>query len=273
MYAGSTLTNYSGSILGAHQKIDRVARRALKNLLTQDSSFPNKKLVLRFEGKNGPDGMKAKSTGHDEPWHFFDPFDPEDGEMLDHLDLHYNGLVEQLSINNREKAAFEAAWLAHAIVDGLTPAHQYPYEQELEKLRGESKETRDTIYKKLVIPADTKKQLIVKNWDVWGAKGLITTHAMFEWGASTIISPMHSKIAIPNRYELKTIQHLGLKEYYIRVAREVAMYDMYDLYYKKGWSPKLTKLIRRELAPRMAKTVTLAWYMASKEAGIASCEV
>lgn len=273
MYAGSTLTNYSGSIIGAHQKIDRCARFALSNLLTQDKLFPSKKLVLRFEGKNGPDGMKAKSSGLDEPWHFFDPFDPDDGDMIEHLQMHYSGLIEQIESGNKEKAAFEAAWLAHAIVDGLTPAHHYPYEAELEKLRGENKDTRNSIYRKIVVPADTKSQMIKKNWQMWGAKGLITTHGMFEWGAATIISPMHSKIAIPNRYELKTIQHLGLIEYYIRVSREVAMYDMYDLFYKRGWSPKLTKLIRQELAPRMAKTVTLAWYMASKEAGIASSEV
>jgi hypothetical protein len=273
MYAGSTLTNYSGSIIGAHQKIDRFARSALADLLTENERFPSKRLLMHFEGKNGPDGMKAKSAGLDEPWHFFDPFDPEDGDVLEHLQMHYDGLVEQLKAKNKEKAAFEAAWLAHAMVDGLTPAHHYPFEEKMEILRGESKETRDSIYKKIVVPADTKSQMIKKNWEMWGAKGLITTHAMFEWGASTVILPMHSKIAIPNRYELKTVQHLGLIEYYIRIAREVAMYDMYELFYKRGWTPKITKLIRRELAPRMAKTVTLAWYMASKEAGIASSEV
>jgi len=33
------------------------------------------------------------------------------------------------------------------------------------------------------------------------------------------------------------------------------------------------KIVRQELAPRMATTVTLAWYMAAREAGIASAEV
>jgi len=273
MYSGSTLTNLSGSVIGAHQKIDRASRKALSNLLTDDKAFPSKKLLLHFEGKNGPDGMKSKSTGQDEPWHFYDPFDPDEGELLEMIDHHYKNLVEELKNGNRERAAFEAAWMAHAIMDGLTPAHHYPYEQELEKLRGESKETRTTLYKKIVVTGDTKKETVTKNWELWGAKGLFTTHAMFELGASTIIATMHKQIAVPNRYEVKTVQHLGLEEYFKRIAREVAMYDMYELFYKRSWSPKLSKLIRRELAPRMGKTITLAWYMAAKEAGIASSEV
>ena len=32
-------------------------------------------------------------------------------------------------------AAFEAAWLAHAVTDGFTPAHHEPLEEQLEGLR------------------------------------------------------------------------------------------------------------------------------------------
>lgn len=273
MYSGSTLTNLSGSFIGVHQKVDRIARKALKDLLTRDEIFPSKRLLLHFEGKNGPDGMKAKSTGHDEPWHFYDPFDPEEGELLQMVEEHYTNLAKELRHKNRERAAFEAAWLAHAVLDGLTPAHQYPFEQKLEVLRGENKETRDTIYKKIIIAGKTKPAMISKNWQVWGAKGLLTTHALFEWGAAMIIKPLSGKIAVPSRYDLKAVQHLGFIEYYKRVAREVALYGMYEKYYKRGWTPGLARMTRRELAPRMAQTVTLAWYMAAKEAGIASAEV
>lgn len=163
--------------------------------------------------------------------------------------------------------------MAHAILDGLTPAHQYPFEQKLEDLRGEAKETRDSVYKKLIISADTKPAMVSKNWQMWGAKGLFTTHALFEGGASMVIKPMSGKIAIPNRYEIKTVQHLGFLEYYKRIAREVALYNIYEMFYKRSWTPKLMKIVRQELAPRMATTVTLAWYMAAREAGIASAEV
>jgi len=268
MYAGSTLTNLSGNILGVHQKVDRCSRKALNSLLIEENDFPSKKLLLHFEGKNGPDGLKTKSTGQNEPWYFYDPFDPDEGELLNLIEMHYKNLVCELKNNNKERAAFEAAWMAHAIMDGLTPAHQYPMEQELEKIRGENKDSRDSIYRKLIASGDTKTETIKKNWSIWGAKGLFTTHYLFEWGAATVMSTLPKRIAIPNRYELKTVEHLGIVEYYKRVAREVALLDIYDLFYKRGWTPKLAKITRRELAPRMAQTVTLAWYLAAKDAGI-----
>lgn len=273
MYSGSTLTNISGNLVGAHQKIDRTSRKALRDLLAHDKHFPSSRLLLHFEGKNGPDSAKAKLDGEHAPWHFYDPFDPDDGQLIEQIEAHFIKLVANLKDKNHERAAFEASWLAHAIIDGLTPAHHYPFEAELERLRGESKETRTTVLKKILIPGDTKFEIFLKNWEMWGAKGLFTTHALFEWGAAMIIAPMSGRIARPNRYELKTMEHLGLAEYFKRVAREVALLDMYEDFYRRGWTPKLAKTVRTELAPRMAKTVTLAWYMAAKDAGIASSEV
>jgi len=273
MYSGSTLTNLSGNLVGAHQKIDRSSRKALRELLAFDKSFPSRRLLLHFEGKNGPDSAKAKLDGEHAPWHFYDPFDPDDGHLLDQMDDHFAKLVDNLKQKNHERAAFEASWLAHAIVDGLTPAHHYPFEAELERLRGEGKETRTTVLKKVLIPGQTKREIFSKNWEMWGAKGLFTTHALFEWGAATIMAPMSGRMAHPTRYDVKKIEQIGLSEYFKRVAREVALFDMYEQFYKRGWTPKLAKQIRVELAPRMAKTVTLAWYMAARDAGIASAEV
>jgi hypothetical protein len=273
MYSGSTLTNLSGNLLGAHQKIDRASRHALNYMLKDKHSFPTTKKILHFEGKNGPDGIKRKSPAKDEPWHFYDPFDPEDGHLLEIIDQHQQDLIKALKQNNLEKSAFEAAWLAHAIVDGLTPAHHYPYDAELEKLRGETKESRDSIKAKLLIPGATKRELILKNWEMWGAKGLFTTHALFEMGAAMIFAPLGYHIASPTRYDIKTVNHLGFTEYFKRVAREVAMLQMYEDFYKRGWTRKIARLARKELAPKMASTVTLAWYMSAKEAGMASAEV
>ena len=62
MYSGSTLTNISGNILGFHQKMDRSSRTSLRKLDPKNSiKFPSKKLILHFEGKNGPDGIKSNS--------------------------------------------------------------------------------------------------------------------------------------------------------------------------------------------------------------------
>src|SRR5579863_8983752 len=133
MYSGSTLTKISGNILGAHQKIDRIARKQLEELLP-GLHFPEISDILKFEGSDGPDGIKRKSPGKDEPHHYIDPFDISDTKLIDQLKHHYGELVQALKGTNDIRAAFEAAWLAHALVDGLTPAHHYPYEEKLKEL-------------------------------------------------------------------------------------------------------------------------------------------
>src|SRR5687767_13951007 len=149
MYAGTTLRNKSGRLIGAHQKIDRVARRAL-GTLDSDNNFPEIKQILDFEGKNGPDGIKRKSPAQDEPWHFYNPEDPADDLLPQMIERHSKNLTAALRKNSAERASFEAAWLAHAIVDGLTPAHHYPFEDKLVELRGgEGIETRTSVKEKL----------------------------------------------------------------------------------------------------------------------------
>ncbi|MGB4796728.1 MAG: hypothetical protein WBP23_05865, partial [Candidatus Saccharimonadales bacterium] len=136
MYAGSTLKQLRDldRWFGAHQKIDRLAYQHMMNHALRRSlvTFPSIRMILTFEGVNGPDAIKHKSPGLDEPWHFFDPHDPGDTKLLDIIDSHFNSLVLALLARNETRAAFEAAWLAHAVVDGLTPAHHYPYEKELQ---------------------------------------------------------------------------------------------------------------------------------------------
>lgn len=63
------------------------------------------------------------------------------------IEDHIVNLTEALKADNYQRAAFEAAWMAHAITDGLTPAHHYPFEEKLEELRGESIETRNSTKK------------------------------------------------------------------------------------------------------------------------------
>src|SRR5688572_21960375 len=133
MYSGTSLTRVSGRVLGAHQKFDRVARSHLDKIATNSSSFPKSARILHFEGNKGPDAIKLKSPSKDEPWHYFSPFDDDDSEIMELIVNHYHNLVKELQAGNEERSAFEAAWLAHAIVDGLTPAHHYPYEKAVEE--------------------------------------------------------------------------------------------------------------------------------------------
>jgi hypothetical protein len=259
----------SGRVMGAHQKIDRIARRHLAVLLGTENIFPSIKNILLFEGKNGPDGIKRKSPAQDEPWHYFSPFDDADVDLSRLINHHYDLLVEQLKKKNMERASFEAAWLAHAIVDGLTPAHHYPYEDKLIELRGgKGIETRTTVKDKLVIPGDTKREKVKNNWKMWGSKGLLTTHVLFELGIASIIKPISFSDAVPTEAEIKRMQTVGVVEWFQHTAREIAVLDMYDRYYKKGWSTKLTLDVRQKLIPAITKTVTLAWYSAMQDAGL-----
>lgn len=267
MYSGTTLTKLSGRVMGAHQKIDRIARRHLSLLRGADSVFPSIKSILHFEGKNGPDGIKRKSPARDEPWHFYSPFKDDDIGLPDLIQQHYNLLVKHLKDANKERASFEAAWLAHALVDGLTPAHHYPYEEELSDIRG-TKDGRKSVKEKVFMPGDTRRDKMKNNWKMWGPKGLISTHGMFELGIATIIKPLAFGDAVPNKHEIKTMQEIGVVEWFKRTSREIAVLDMYDRYYKRGWSTKLTLDVRHKLIPSITKTVTLAWYAALQDAGL-----
>ncbi|MBC7459362.1 hypothetical protein H7200_01460, partial [Candidatus Saccharibacteria bacterium] len=115
MYAGTTIGNKSGQLIGVHQRIDRVARKHLQPLIKSSLQFPRITRILHFEGNNGPDGVKRKSPSIDEPWHFINPDNPTDTAILEMIRDHQVNLAEALMSHNEERAAFEAAWMAHAI--------------------------------------------------------------------------------------------------------------------------------------------------------------
>lgn len=254
--------------MGAHQKIDRAARRHLSKLPgNYADQFPGIKEILRFEGKNGPDGIKRKSPSHNEPWHFLDPFAADNSGFLAILEQHYKELATHLAAGNKERAAFEAAWLAHAAVDGLTPAHHYPYDDKIVELQGTSTPAaRDTVSKKLLFKGDTHSATLRNTAKVYGPKGLLTAHAMFEMGVTLLIRPLRLPDAVPGKPDFKELKAKGYQGYFMNRAREVASLGLYDVYLKSGWSPKLSNQVRHNLAPIMVRTVTVLWYAAAQEA-------
>ncbi|MDQ3064930.1 MAG: hypothetical protein M3Q36_01535 [bacterium] len=267
MYAGLVLTKYSGRLMGAHQKIDRVSRRHLTELLPTSHNFPQIKDILKFEGKNGPDGIKRKSPGRDEPWHYLTPLSDDNHDFMAIIDEHYKALVKYLKSNNIERAAFEAAWLAHAVVDGLTPAHHFPYEEKIAELRGgKTKETRTTVSEKLLFKGDTFSKTILNTARAYGPKGVMLAHFLFESGFTFIVRPLRLPDARPKEPDFAEIQAKGYGDYFIHRAREIAVLDMYDNYLKSGWTAKLSNQVRHILAPTMVKTVTMLWYAAALEA-------
>lgn len=268
MYSGSTMTRMSGRILGAHQKIDRVARRHLKHLAPR-CYFPSVSGILHFEGVKGPDAIKRKSPAKDEPWHYLQPFDSDDNQLINLIEGHYRLLVKALKERDSVRAGFEAAWLAHAVVDGLTPAHHYPYEEKLTELRGgESISTRTTIRKKLVLPGATPGQQISNNWKMWGPKGLFTTHALFEWGVAVLIAPSRLKWKVPTPDKLAAFSEQSIAQWYRDMAQDIARMELYDDYYKSGWTLPLARRVRNHLAPILIQSVTVIWHGAATEAGV-----
>lgn len=263
MYSGTTFHSKSGGIVGVHQRIDRIARRSIKRY-ADTAKFPMISEILHFEGNNGPDGIKRKRPGVDEPWHFIDPDDPGDTGLLDMIDDHLHNLTIALSGRNRERASFEAAWLAHAIADGLTPAHHYPLEEKLAELRGEGLETRTSKKDKILMPGETRRHQIRNNWEYWGAKGVMTSHIGFEMGvASAVASRPFGSIALPENWQEQLVR--PLRGIFLDSLHHVADMHLYDTYRKRGWTTRLARDTRGFLIPEIVHVIMLAWLQALTE--------
>lgn len=260
MYSGTTFRTESGRMMGVHQKIDRVARRHFNSHAPQDVTFPGLKEILYFEGKNGPDGIKRKSPAKDEPWHYIDPNNPNDVKLIAMIENHIHNLATALKADNQERAAFEAAWLAHAITDGLTPAHHYPLESKLIELRGgESIETRITTKEKLLMHGETKRAILKNNWEYWGAKGVMTTHLGFELGVASTVAGRRLERGRPSGNDIVRLQQNGFTAIFNESLHKIADMKMYDEYSQKGWTRRLARQTNEVLMPQIIKTVCMAW--------------
>ena len=268
MYSGTTIRHRSGNIMGVHQKIDRIARRNLCLLPGVGPGFPTALQILHFEGLNGPDGIKRKSPSVDEPWHYIDPTNPDDRALVEMVLDHYHNLVEALKRRNNERAAFEAAWLSHAITDGLTPAHHYPLADKIEELWGKPKEQRLTIKEKNVIKGENARDTVSKNWEYWGAKGVFLTHGLFELGVATSIKTTRFLHSEPSTAWLKQADAKGLERVFLDALQEIYALGMYEQFWKQGWTTQLARETRHTLMPTIFTVVTYFWYSAYREAGL-----
>lgn len=261
-------------VFHAHQKLDRVARRHLRRYIPKDSFFPSSVQILHFEGGRGPDNAKLKRLEHGEqPWHFIDPFNPDDTELHELIDGHYLGLVDSLRKKDEVQAAFHAAWVAHSLVDGLTPAHHYPYEEELARLRGgATRHTRKGLTGRLYIKSPTLRESLLMSTKLVGPGGLLTNHATFEAGVYAIIRPLSLNAGRPKLADRQHVLEAGVVEVFKELALEIAEMHLYDRYIAGGWTVRLTRQVRKELAPRMVRMITLAWYAAATEAQTAAAK-
>jgi hypothetical protein len=262
MYSGTTFRTKSGRVIGVHQKIDRIVYRHLKDRLPKRQFFPSLHNILHFEGTNGPDGIKRKSPAKDEPWHYIDPKDPGDTAIVEMINDHIYNMAVALKAKDEQRAAFEAAWMAHAIVDGLTPAHHYPLDEKIEELWGKPKEERLTVFDKNVIRGNSRRDTLSKNWEYWGARGVFTNHFMFEWGVATTIAPIRFDDAAPTAEMYKRIKTEKYDNTFMETLQRVATMEMYDEFSKLGWTRHLARETRDKLLPEIIQAVTLGWYKA-----------
>lgn len=261
MYAFGPLPNQkrTGRVIGTHQKIDRVARRHLKHHL-HDLPFPSIKEILHFEGSRGPDGVKLKSPGRDEPWHFIDPHSIEsDDVLLRSIADHGRNLTTALRSRDTTRAAFEAAWLAHAVTDGLTPAHHDPLDEQLKDLRHSDERQHKVSSKIIMAGGGSKRQFVRNNWEYWGAKGVMTTHTLFEAGVATAAKPLTFKDAAIDAADVQDLRTRGFQALYIDMIKSVDSLGMYEQFKLNGWTRTLARQTTKQLMPTIIHAVELAW--------------
>ncbi len=267
MYAGTTIRLSSGNVMGAHQRLDRIARRHLDKLIRDEANFPPIKRILHFEGNNGPDGVKRKSPSVDEPWHFIDPQKANDTSLIDMIVDHLHNLTEALKSNDMERAAFEASWSAHAIVDGLTPAHHYPLADKIEELFGVPHTERVSVKQKNFIRGSNRRDTISKNWQYWGGKGVFSTHVMFELGVATTMVGRRYRSTVTDQ-DLIDLKLRGYEAIFRESLERVVAMDVYRLFQRTGWSWSVANIVHSQLIPEILRAVVLAWYSSIKDSEI-----
>ena len=251
----------SGRLIGTHQKIDRIARRQLQPYLLPELQFPSIKDILHFEGSRGPDSIKMRSPGRDEPRHFIDPANiTDDSSLIIDIRNHSANLTQALKDKNNERAAFEASWLAHAVTDGLTPAHHDPLDEQIKDLKAND-HRKDKFSSRVIMTGHgSSKQFIKNNWQYWGAKGVMTTHALFQGGVATTIQSISFKGIMLDPQDIEQLRHQGFQAMYTRMVKEVDSLKMYDQLKESGWTHDLAVQTVNQLLPIIFQAVTLAWY-------------
>lgn len=264
MYSGTTFRHRSGNLVGVHQRIDRVAKKHLVHHIGRTPFFPTIKTILHFEGKNGPDGIKSKSPSVDEPWHFISPNATTNDPLVKTIEDHLYNLSVALKKEDEVRAGFEAAWLSHAIVDGLTPAHHFPLAEKIEELWGKAHSERSSTSDKIIIKGTGRRDSLAKNWEYWGARGIFSAHLFYEMGvASSLTIATFNTIGITDK-DLKRVEEEGYIPFFMESIKVIDEMGTYQEFMKTGWSVHLANISRKKLVPLIMKNVCLAWYAAQK---------
>ena len=265
MYSRATPFQKADKIAGTHQKIDRAARLVLREIISKNQKlsrihFPKIDEILVFEGNGGPDGIKTKSPGKDEPWHFVEPY----GDLTpirNYVENHLFNLSKALASENYVRSSFEAGWMAHAITDALTPAHQYPMTDKIIEISGKKPEERDKLIKKMFLSGQNWRERILNNWEYIGPKGVMSSHMFYEMGVATMITSVSARklSKMPEKDEIQIVLNGGFMTLFEEKIKWVADQKYYETYLENGWTTILARDTKQELLPEISKIVALGW--------------
>lgn len=252
-------SKHSGKLIGTHQKLDKAARRLFAQYISHRVYFPDIKDILAFEGARGPDGLKRKSPGVDEPMHFIQP-ENDDRKLITLILDHQYNLRTALKNSNFERASFEAAWMAHAITDGLTPAHHYPFQDAIAHLIPTEKDFVKIFNAPIkgIMRGETFFQAVQNNWLYWGTNGFMTKHIAFEYGCAITVSSMSYSAMLP-RLTPVDFDKFDLEKTFYTSLHKIATLDMYDRFLHQGWTTNLAYETRDILIPEIVRAITFGW--------------
>jgi hypothetical protein len=265
VYSGFINSKRTLPAVGVHQRFDSAAYRLVAPQM-QRQRFPTRRQIIGFEGVNGPDGLKAKSPGQHEPGHLYNP-QTDVGDIPGLIEAHYGTLVAALRRGDLVRAAFDAAWLAHYICDGMTPAHHFPLDAELAAYGADYASKPHRYKHAVVVRGPTTAQTIKTSWALWGGKGLLSTHFNFEMGVATALVGRR----IRTRLDAATVEQArrsGPVAYFKQQAQDIASLQMYERFYAQGWSADMAQLVVRRLAPQTVQAIAVVWLLAYQEAGL-----
>lgn len=270
-------SKFSGRLVGTHQRLDQSARRLLSLQLPKHRYFPSSREIIHFEGIRGPDGLKRKSPGIDEPSHMFTPESSELPAEADHSKLdsrsvieliidHRWNLVQALKRSDHVRAAFEAAWMAHMITDGLTPAHHFPLSNVQDELMTDKEFVRvfgQPI--KGVMHGRNMLETARNNWLYWGAGGHMSKHIAYEYGVAMIVAALPLR-SLRVKLGPEDFAELDTEVMFRRAFDRVQHLQMYNRFLDDGWTTDLAIETRDILLPEIIRAITLGWYSAATEA-------
>jgi hypothetical protein len=229
--------------VGTHQKFDKVAYRLVRPRMSA-GKFPLRSQILKFEGMGGPDGLKMKSKKYRAD-HLWDPVNKL-GNLPTWAEFHFANAVKALKAGDTIKASFELGFMAHYLTDSLTPAHHTNH--------------------KLITAQYEDASKLRKNWVVWGRKGLVSSHMMFEGGVSTAIAFNRLRVNFDEEMYQRILND-GIKSVIEDESLRIAKLELFDRYLKKGWTVDLAKTVKTVVVKRIPQLIAAAWLAAYTEAG------